>query len=292
MLLNRATSLLLLLLAVSLDLVCLTKACTTILVTKGASSKNVSSCFVSHTNDGEGNTDGRLVKVPPRVFDLPAKRPIFASHLNFPRYVGSERGADNYPRIPNYQEVESQPIGYIDEVEKTYGIFEAAYGVGNDQGLVMAESTCEGIFGARPRPQGKALFSIEELTKIALERTATAVEAVKLMGALAEKEGFYGAGFEGLAESLLVADPEEGWIFHVLPDNTGASAVWAAQRVPDGHVAVVANSFVIREMDLSDPENFLGSTNIETIALELNLWKRGTPFDFSRIYSKGEYNHK
>jgi len=36
------------------------------------------------------------------------------------------------------------------------------------------------------------------------------------------------------------------WIFHVMtgPDNAGA--VWAAQRLKDDHVTVVANGFTIR----------------------------------------------
>ena len=37
-------------------------------------------------------------------------------------------------------------------------------------------------------------------------------------------------------ESLTIADPEEVWIFAISPDDTGTSAVWAAQRVPDDEV--------------------------------------------------------
>jgi dipeptidase len=39
-----------------------------------------------------------------------------------------------------------------------------------------------------------------------------------------------------------------------MPDDTGASAMWVAQRVPDGEVAVVANQFIIRHIDLSDSD--------------------------------------
>ena len=46
-------------------------------------------------------------------------------------------------------------------------------------------------------------------------------------------------------EALTVVDREEAWVFHVLADDTGTSAVWAARKVPDAHVAVVANQFVI-----------------------------------------------
>lgn len=129
----------------------------------------------------------------------------------------------------------------------------------------MGESTCSGILGAegckyegqREKEKNCAIFSINELSRIAMERTETARDAIDLMGNLAEEGGFQGAGtFEGSAESLLITDTEEAWIFHVLPsDRKGSSAVWVAQLVPEDHAAVVANTFIIREVDF-DSDSF------------------------------------
>jgi dipeptidase len=56
-------------------------------------------------------------------------------------------------------------------------------------------------------------------------------------------------------ETFSVTDKKEAWVFHMSPDDTGASAVWVAQRVPDDHIAVVANGFTIRYISplLSSP---------------------------------------
>lgn len=57
-------------------------------------------------------------------------------------------------------------------------------------------------------------------------------------------------------------------------------------------MSVVANMFVIREINFDDKDNFMWSTTIKEIALKNNLWKENTPLDFSGIYSDGEYAHK
>ena len=92
---------------------------------------------------------------------------------------------------------------------------------------------------------GKAAIEVREMSKIALERCTTAKEAVLLMGSLAEQYGFYAADWSGGdaskgegGEALTVVDKTEAWVFHVIADDTGASAVWAAQRVKDDHVSI------------------------------------------------------
>lgn len=125
--------------------------------------------------------------------------------------------------------------------------------------------------------------NIIDLGQIALERTTTSRAAVLLMGALAEVHGYNDNG-----ESLLVIDPREGWIFQILPDDSGNSAVWVAQRVGDHEVGVVANAFTVRVVNFNDSDTFLFSTNMQDVAARATNWTRGTPLDFAAIFSVGE----
>ena len=235
-------------------------ACTTILVGRKASADGSVMC--SHTNDGEAITDARLVRVPARDHAPGARRPVFFSPEDYPRYVGYDRGLEAYYPVGGQEPMAA--IGSLPEVNATYAYFEETYGALNEKQVGMGESTCScvdwtALGGRDSEPCGGdtdgpcALLSVDELTRIAMERASTAREAVSLMGHLAVEHGFYGAdSFEGSAESLMVVDPRDAWIFHVLPHPSGTSAAWAAQRIPDDHVAVVPNAFVIREANLSD----------------------------------------
>ena len=94
------------------------------------------------------------------------------------------------------------------------------------------------------------------------------------MGALGERHGFYGEGFEGVGEFFVADITGSAYIFHILPDDTASSAIWIAQRVPPGHVAVVANAYVIRDVNFTDTENYLFSSSMRSIAERLGLWTR------------------
>ena len=90
----------------------------------------------------------------------------------------------------------------------------------NERQLSIGESTCSGAFSAKGAGSGgSALMCVNELSRLAMERCATARCAVELMGGLAVRYGFFGAsaGFEGGSETLLIADKSEGWVMHFVP---------------------------------------------------------------------------
>lgn len=111
-------------------------------------------------------------------------RPIYASPENYPRYVGSTRGAPEYYSF-NCEAGKSNcddfsPIGYIPQVNHTFSYFEETYGAMNEMQVGIAESTCSGVFAARSIDNGgKALLSIDQLSQIAMERARSAKEVNK-----------------------------------------------------------------------------------------------------------------
>lgn len=285
-----------------LDAASRTAACTVFAVGKAATKDG--SVLISHSDDGDPQNDARLLYVPAADHRPDEKRPIFHTAETFPRYLGDHMGPDYRPNADTKGYNVSEPIGYIDQVPHTFGYQSGTYGVLNEHGVSVAESTCSAVFGTcgkgstvgcEPgRKVGAALMSIDTLSYLAMERSRTSREAVELMGQLASKYGFYGPpdSFEGSGESLIVGDPDEAWAFQILSDPTGTSAIWVAKRLPDDQMTVVANMYTIREVNADDKDNFIVSPNLFGVASSKGWWKQGTAFDFTLMYSGGEYAHK
>ena len=67
-----------------------------------------------------------------------------------------------------------------------------------------------------------------------------------------------------------------------------------AKRVPDEHVSVAADQFVVGRVNLSDSFNYMGNERMVEIAEEQGWYNatRDGEFDFTSAFSGGEYDHK
>ena len=265
------------------------QACTTTIVTPGATQSG--SMFVTHSDDGH-LSDARLMYVPPADHQPGSQRPVYYdascmgeipgyASFGYCRYAGDARGPD----YVNAAVPQSVPIGYIPQVEHTYGYFDGNYGLMNEHQLMFGECT-DGSKTDNTEPSPKHMFYSAELARVALERCTTAREAVELIGHLIDTYGCHGTG-----ETLPVADPEEAWVIEMVPGTKDVPGFWAAQKVPDGEVFVAANELRIRELDPDDP-NQLFSTNLHSAAEALGWWKPADgKLDWLKTVSLGEYNH-
>jgi dipeptidase len=203
---------------------------------------------------------------------VPAKRHRPGSMLQLTKRQEDDSGPmERYAR---------QPTGKIPQVAATFGYLAPAYAAMNQHQLAIGESTFE---GRKELKSDKGLIDCETLTRLMLERAKTAREAIGVAGELLEKHGWNDIG-----EALTIADKREVWVLEIVgPGKDKVGAVWAAQRVPDDHVSVVANAARIRRIDLDKPDFFMASKNVTKVAEENGWWdpKSGEPFEFAYAYN-------
>lgn len=257
-------------------------ACTVIIVGKHASTDG--SVMTTHTCDC-GLCDWTWRYVPAQDHPAGAMRKIYRidQFASWSPEVGLK-----WDKIKeNFSGLE------IPEVPHTHGYLHGAFGYMNDMQVAIGESTI-GCRKKMENPTPAAKFDITMLTLIAMERANTAREAIKIMGELAEKHGY---GFSDTGEMLAVADPNEVWVFEIMPvgplwtpKSGKPGAVWCAQRVPDDHVSVCPNESRIGEVDLKNAEYFMASSNVISFAVEQGFYdpKSGLPFNWKKAYSPNE----
>lgn len=234
--------------------------CTTIMVGKKASADG--SVMTSHTCDSH-RTRSWLDIVPARKH----KKASMVSML--------KRTPNDSLAMPTYQHI---PVGEIPQVEYTYGFINTAYPCMNDHQLAIGEST----FGGRKSLHSDSgLIDCQQLVRLMMERCTTAREAIQLAGQLTKK---YGWSDEG--ECLTIADKKEAWMIEIVgPGKGNLGSIWAAQRVPDNHVAVNANGSRISQIDLGRPEYFMASENVFQVAQDSGWWSPADgPFKFCYAY--------
>ena len=248
-------------------------ACTVVIAGKKATVDG--SVLNSHTDCGP---DCRIRIVPGQRFEKGATTPVWWGLL------------DNTRPIDDYGEI----LGYIPQVEQTYTYFHSAYSQINEHQLCIGESTTN----QRPeleltKGEGDQIMTIEQAQVFALQRCKTAREALELMTTLMETYGFLPSCGKD-PELVTLADPDEVWVLEFFAvgkgwkkDSGTPGCIWAAQRLPDDHVAVISNWSVIKEIDLSKPDQYRASSNYMSVAIEHGWYDpNGTmPFIWSNAYA-------
>ena len=228
------------------------RACTNVLVTKGASTDG--SNMISYAADSH------------QLF----------GELYYQR--AATWGKDDMRKINEWDT--GKYLGLIPQVRHTY----QRVGNMNEYQLIIAETT----YGGRAELEDpKGIMDYGSLIYVALERAKTAREAIEVIVDLANTYGYYSSG-----ESFSIADKEEVWVMDLIgkgPDNKGI--VWVARRVPDGYICAHANQARISTFPLDDPENCMYAPDVITFAREKGYFSgKDEEFCFCDAYAPLDFS--
>lgn len=229
----------------------ISKACTNFLITKNASADN--STMISYAADSH-DLFGELYYWPGQVWPDDAMLDVY------------EWDTGKY-------------LGQIKQAKKTYTVI----GNMNENQVAIGETT----FGGRSElKDSTGIIDYGSLIYIALQRSRTAREAIKIMTDLVEEYGYYSSG-----ESFSIADKDEVWIMEMIGKGVGnKGAVWVARKIPDGMVSGHANQARITNFPLKDEENCLYSKDVISFAHEKGYFNgKNKDFSFADTYAPLDY---
>lgn len=174
-------------------------------------------------------------------------------------------------------------LGVIPEVSHTYSVVQFM----NEYQVAIGETTWGGLDSLLSQPC--AIMDYGSLMKIALQRSKSAREAIKVMGELVAQYGYATSG-----ESFSVSDANEAWIMEMIGKGKyEKGAVWVARLIPDGYVSGHANHARITTFPFQKTNNFndlkqstYHSGDVISFAKKYGFYKGSDEaFSFSDVYN-------
>jgi len=205
----------------------------------------------------------------------------------------SRNDIDYFWRIPRKthalgEVVKLQAGGTIPQVKETYAYFwDECPGTSFSNGIVNEWGVAFGSNGCRSKEDPVAQVEARgdlvnggigfKFRMILAERSKTAREAVFLAAELLDTYGYSASG-----RNLNIVGPNEAWQLQMVRGKQ-----YVARRVQDDEVAIIANTFSIRKVDMNDRENYICSPKLIEYAIERGWYDpaTGERFDFAQAYA-------
>ena len=170
--------------------------------------------------------------------------------------------------------------GEIPEAAETYNVI----GNINEWQVTIGETT----YGGREEMvDSTGIMDYGSLIYVALQRSKSAREAIKVMTTLANTYGYNSEG-----ETFTICDPNEAWIMEMMGKGAGSKgAVWVALRIPDDAICAHANQSRIGKFNMKDKKNVMYAKDVVSFARSKG-WFRGKDADFSwkMAYAKPDFS--
>lgn len=173
-------------------------------------------------------------------------------------------------------------MGEIAQALETYNVV----GNVNEYQVAIGETT----YGGREELSEKnGILDYGSLIYIALQRSKTAREAMKIIAELCAEYGYCSSG-----ESFSVCDKNEAWIFELIGKGKGEKGiVWVARLIPDGYISAHANQARIttfpfqKKNDWFNPkQTVFNSPDVITFARKKGYFNgKDENFSFSDTYN-------
>jgi len=152
----------------------------------------------------------------------------------------------------------------------------------NEHGVAVVTNACKSREDKPDLTDGGITLLLRRIVGVRATSARHGVEiAIELLGK-------FGYGDSG--RCMTIADSKEAWILDMVRGKH-----WAAARVPDDKVAVVANHYSIHRVDPDDKENFILSPGLIEYAVKRGWYDpdRDGAFDFATVYGgEGARKHR